>query len=144
MHLSYFVFSGVKFKSWTHGFVPQEGFNAHSGTGRLRMFEGQGQKQGKGHLLYAVGQQRANSCWHVTVFCPLEGRLRGHFTTFFLHRKGTLKGTSSCFIYHRGIQEGTFAAFFSNLRAPRWAIAPPAPPRCTQACKCWSPLACSF
>ena len=29
--------------------------------------------------------------------------------------KGTLKGTL-CLIYHRGIQEGTFAAFFSKLQ----------------------------
>lgn len=28
------------------------------------------------------------------------------------HREGTLKDTLSCFIYSKGIQEGTFATFF--------------------------------
>ncbi len=40
---------------------------------------------------------------------------RGHFT-MFVHWKGTLEGTLSCFIYHGSIQEGIFTAFFSNNR----------------------------
>lgn len=31
------------------------------------------------------------------------------------HWKGNLKGTFSCFFFDWGIQEGTFAAFFSNM-----------------------------
>lgn len=32
--------------------------------------------------------------------------------------RGTLKGTLSCLIYQRGIQQGTCADFFLNMEAP--------------------------
>lgn len=38
----------------------------------------------------------------------------GVYGTVFLHWKGTLDGTSSHFIYHRGIQGGTSATFFQT------------------------------
>lgn len=56
---------------------------------------------------------------------PLTGHPRGHFIIFghwkgtlvcisshFLAYWATLEGTLSCFISHRGIQKGAFAAFF--------------------------------
>lgn len=57
----------------------------------LRMFEQQGWTI-KGHRLYAVGHQCAQS-------------------TYIVKSKGTQKGPLSCFSYHWGIQEGTFTAF---------------------------------
>lgn len=59
------------------------------------MYEGQTKK---GHQLFVVGNLCAKS-----------------LDTFTVNWKGTLEGSLSCFIYHRGIQEGTFAAFFSNV-----------------------------
>ncbi len=52
----------------------------------------------------------------------------------FVQWKGTLEGTSLCFIYHRGIQEGSLQCFFSNIRALRRHTLSPTPT--TQACQC--------
>ncbi len=54
---------------------------------------------------------------HVTVFCPPEGHPRGHFTTFFLHREGTLEGTLPCFVQWKGTLEGTLPQF-STYKVP--------------------------
>lgn len=64
---------------------------------------GRGGKIKNGHHMYEGGHQFAESCdvlivkrVHLTTFCPLEGHL---------------KGTTSCFIYHKAAQESTFVAF---------------------------------
>ncbi len=76
---------------------------------------GRGENSKKGTCCMQWGTSVQKVVRHITASCPLEGRLRGHFTTFFLHIKGTLDGTLPCFIYHRGI------------RAPGGAISSPAP-----------------
>ena len=41
---------------------------------------------------------------------------------------GSSESTLSCFIYHRGIQEGTFAAIFLKHWGTRRGNSPPVPP----------------
>lgn len=60
---------------------------------------------------------------HFTVFCPSVGHLGGLFTTFFL----LLVGTSSCFIYNRGLKDGISAVrgfFVSNIRLMSPSVGP--------------------
>ncbi len=87
-----------------------------------------------------------------TIFCPMERHIRGHFTMFCslvrhpkgtlphfnkwkgilegtlqgpVHWKSTLEDFSSCYICHRGIQEGTSVTFFLTLGHQRGVMASP-------------------
>lgn len=67
-------------------------------------FRDRGEKTKKGHQLHAVGHQRT------------EGHL--WCNAFIVNWKGSLEGSLSRFIYHRGIWEGTLATFIRNMGAP--------------------------
>ncbi len=53
-------------------------------TGGLRMFDGQGQRKEKGHLMYLGGTSAPKVVVHFTKFHPLGGHPRRRFIMFYL------------------------------------------------------------
>lgn len=70
-------------------------------SGVLRLFEGQGGKE-KGHQLYLVGPKHTEKINKTKITTGAFLKMRAH---------GLACVWRSCFNPHRGIQEGTFAAF---------------------------------
>ncbi len=71
------------------------------------------------HIKHQCG---LNSVGGVVRSAPARKKLSGTLL-HFVQRNDTLKGASSCHIYHEGIQDGIFAVFFLTLvNCPNWKV----------------------
>ncbi len=78
---------------------------------------GRGENSNKCCMWWDNGTQKVNG--HFPSFYLLERHSTGRFTTFFLHRKGTLKSTLPPFVHWKSILEG---ASVSTIGASKGAL----------------------